>query len=160
LPTGDPERHIDITAVVRTADGEVVTRAEQRIASKYEWWPKIEKLYDNRLKPHESLDVVLPVPVGHQPLYVDVVARKYRMYESAFEHHSLAGEYVRGRTFHRSSWRVASEKAPEKVYLKTDRSSEGDVPVNAVFGQMNQSADGESGKSTHTSDDEASTREQ
>jgi hypothetical protein len=159
LPTGDPERHIDITAVVRTAEGEVVTRAEQRIASKYEWWPEIEKLYDNRLKPHESVDVVLPVPVGHQPLYVDVVARKYRMYESAFEHHNLAGEYVRGRTFHRSSWRVASEKAPEKVYLRTDRSSEGDVPANAVFRQFSQSAGGKSDTSTHKSGDGAPTEE-
>jgi len=133
LPTGDPERHIDIRAVVRSTEGEVVTEAEQRIASRYEWWPKIKKLYDNRLEPHESLDVPIRVASSaERPLYIDVVAKKYRMYTEAFEHHELEGEYVRGRTFHRSSWRVDKSGKLERLFVETDLLDEGNAPNDAI----------------------------
>ncbi len=133
LPTGDPERHIDIRVVVRSNDGGVVTEAEQRIASRYEWWPEITKLYDNRLQPHESLDVPVRVPSAvERPLYIDVVANKYRMYPEAFEHHELEGEYVRGRTFHRSSWRVDESGELERLFVETDLLNKGDAPSDAI----------------------------
>ncbi len=109
LPTGDPERHIDIRGEVGGEDGEPVAAVEQRIGSKYEWWPEIVLQYDNRLDPGEHLDVRLAVPASELPAKLSVVADKYRMYPEAYEHHDLEGKYVRGREFHRSTWRLAGE---------------------------------------------------
>ncbi|MFB6264898.1 MAG: hypothetical protein ABEL76_14945, partial [Bradymonadaceae bacterium] len=131
LPTGDPERHIDIHAVVRGPEGSVLTAAEQRIASRYEWWPEIEKKYDNRLAPGESIDVPLRIPIDHGPVWIDVVASKYRMYPEAFEHHDLQGRYVRGRTFHRSTWRLSVDGKLTRLYQETDMKTEGRPPDDA-----------------------------
>jgi len=134
LPTGDPERHLDIEAVVRTPDGERVTRAKQRIASKYEWWPEIDKQYDNRLDPKQHVDVELHVPKELERFSVDIRAHKYRMYPEAFEHHELEGKGVRGRRFHRSSWRM-KEASLEQVYLENDKRSTGTVPEEFFAGE-------------------------
>lgn len=139
LPTGDPERHIDVEAVVRTPDGERVTRAKQRIASKYEWWPEIEKQYDNRLDPKQHLDFELHVPADLERVAVDVRAHKYRMYTEAYEHHELEGVGVRGRRFHRSSWK-SGEGSLEQVYLDNDEKSTGSKP-QGFFAGANASPD-------------------
>lgn len=115
LPTGDPERHLDISAEVVGADDEVLARAEQRIASKYKWWPDIELQYDNRIAPREHLDFALNVPADLSSFRVRVTGYKYRMYEEAYEHHDLEGRYVRGRPFHESTWQVRPGEAPTRL---------------------------------------------
>jgi hypothetical protein len=124
LPTGDPERHIDVEAVARTDGGDRLAVAEQRFGSKYKWWPEITKQYDTRLAPGASRTFELAVPVGDEAFEVEVVAHKYRMYPEAFRHHDLEGEYVRGRRFHRSTWRVGPDGAVERTRLENDTSTE------------------------------------
>lgn len=102
VPTGDPERHIDVRAEAK-ADGEVVGRAWTRIGSRYQWWPKTVRLSDTRIRPGEKRVLRVDAPVGST---LEVLAHKYRMYESAFEHHALEGKVVRGRQFHRSELAV------------------------------------------------------
>jgi hypothetical protein len=106
MPTGDPERHIDVVVEAADADGEVLASTKDRIASRYQWWPTIELEYDNRIPPMEHHDILLEVPGAPDDFEVSIRGDKYRMYEEAFEHHDLEGEYVRGRNFHKSKWRV------------------------------------------------------
>ncbi|MGM0559185.1 MAG: multiheme c-type cytochrome [Myxococcota bacterium] len=106
MPTGDPERHIDVHIEATSADGEVIASTRDRIASRYQWWPAIELEYDNRIAPLEHHDILLEVPGEPGDFDVDIRADKYRMYEEGFEHHDLEGEYVRGRNFHKSQWTV------------------------------------------------------
>jgi hypothetical protein len=119
FPTGDPERHADIEIVARDSDGNVLARAKDRIASRYKWWPEIEKLTDNRIDPGQHHDIVLEVP-GDKSFVVDITGHKYRMYEEAFEHHELEGEYVRGRKFHESKWTVGDDGEPTLVEISDD----------------------------------------
>jgi hypothetical protein len=121
LPTGDPERHIDIRGEVE-GDGEdgPVTVVEQRIGSKYKWWPEIVLQYDNRLEPEDHLDTRIAVPESELPATLEVVARKYRMYTGAYEHHDLEGKYVRGRKFHTSTWRLTAGGEPELETIADD----------------------------------------
>lgn len=106
MPTGDPERHIDVFARATSADGSELGHARDRIASRYQWWPTIELEYDNRIPPLGHHDILLEVPSDADTFHVTLEADKFRMYEEAFEHHDLEGEYVRGRNFHRSTWHV------------------------------------------------------
>jgi hypothetical protein len=119
FPTGDPERHADVEIVARDADGNILARAKDRIASRYKWWPKIEKLTDNRIPAGKYHDIVLEVPRDTR-FQVEIVAHKYRMYEEAFEHHELEGEYVRGRKFHESQWSVGDDGRPSLVEISDD----------------------------------------
>jgi hypothetical protein len=99
FPTGDPERHVDVDIRAVDAAGAEVGANSLRIGSIYEWWPEIRLLSDNRLMPGEYHDLVLEIERGRPVHRVEVVARKYRMFEEAFDYHKLEGRYVRGRTF-------------------------------------------------------------
>jgi hypothetical protein len=120
FPTGDPERHANVDIIVRDADGEIVAEARDRIASRFEWWPDLKKLTDNRIDPGDHHDIVVEVPGRTAELEVEIVAHKYRMYKEAFEHHELEGRYVRGRQFHESVWRVDASGEPSLVELTDD----------------------------------------
>ncbi len=98
MPTGDPERHIDVVAV-STAGGAVVSRAWTRIGSRYQWWPETKRLADTRIAPGARRLLRVEAPVGST---LEVTAHKYRMYQEAWDHHELEGKSVRGREFHRS----------------------------------------------------------
>jgi hypothetical protein len=106
MPSGDPERHIDVIVEAKGVDGELIASTKDRIASRYQWWPTIELEYDNRIAPLEHHDILLEVPGAPGEFDVSIRADKYRMYEEAFEHHDLEGKYVRGRNFHTSRWTV------------------------------------------------------
>jgi hypothetical protein len=119
FPTGDPERHADVEVVARDSNGDVLARARDRIASRYKWWPEIEKLTDNRIDPGQHHDIVLEVPTDDS-FDVEIQGHKYRMYQEAFEHHELDGEYVRGRKFHESTWSVGDGGEPSLVEISDD----------------------------------------
>ncbi|MBA2662684.1 MAG: hypothetical protein H0U74_10345 [Bradymonadaceae bacterium] len=112
FPTGDPERHVDVEATARNADGDTIGQVSERFGSVYAWWPKIVLERDNRIAPREHVDLELSVPADGEPFSVEIVAHKYRMHLEAFEHHALEGRYVRGRVFHRSRWTVGSDGKP------------------------------------------------
>jgi hypothetical protein len=99
VPTGDPERHVDVEVVAR--DGrKVVGRTWIRIGSRYQWWPEVKLLADTRIPPGEKRVLIVPVPSGGE---VEVVATKARMYQDAFDYHHLQGQYVRAREFFRNT---------------------------------------------------------
>lgn len=110
IPTGDPERHVDVEVIAREGD-RIVARSWARFGSRYEWWPKTRLLADTRLAPGEDALVLLSVPDDRE-LEVEVIATKNRMYPEAFAYHELEGKYVRGREFHRSVWTVKPTAAP------------------------------------------------
>lgn len=125
FPTGDPERHalIDVTVVSDAADSATLASARDLIGSRFKWWPAIELLSDTRIPAgaHRDLLVEIPaVPHAAIPLRLDLRADKYRMDADAFEHHHLAGRYVRGRTFHRSSWLIKPNGKIEAVRVVDD----------------------------------------
>ena len=54
LPTGDPERYLELQLVARNSAGAVVFEGKRTVGQKWEWWPKARKLSDNRLAPGAS----------------------------------------------------------------------------------------------------------
>lgn len=112
VPTGDPERHVDVEARALGPDGTELAKASYRFGSKFQWWPTIKKLSDTRLPAGEHKDIAIEVPGPLAPgTVVEVRAWKWRMYEDGFAYHELEGQYVRGRSFHRSRWSVGEEGA-------------------------------------------------
>ncbi len=111
MPSGDPERHIDLTLTARGPDDEIFSQVWYRLNSRYEWWPKIEQQSDTRLEPGETRALVLEVPA--QTTRITVRGEKYRMYQDAFDYHELEGSYVRGRTFLEEEWLVTPGAANE-----------------------------------------------
>ena len=99
MPSGDPERHVDVEVVVRRGN-KVVGRTWTRIGSRYAWWPEVTLLADTRIPPGQRRVLIVPVPSGGE---VEIVATKARMYEEAFEYHQLEGRYVRAREFFRAT---------------------------------------------------------
>ncbi len=100
LPTGDPERWLLVEAWVEDSSGAVLGRAEERIASVYQWWPTIEKLSDNRLAPRESrhLQVEIDAPAGGE-LTLRLRATKGRLSDEVMEYHRLEGKAVASIVF-------------------------------------------------------------
>ena len=99
MPSGDPERHVDVEVVVRRGS-KIVGRAWTRIGSRYAWWPEVTLLADTRIPPGQRRVLIVPVSSGGE---VEVIATKARMYEEAFEYHQLEGRYVRAREFFRTT---------------------------------------------------------
>lgn len=123
FPTGDPERHVDITASAHTPDGTQLAKNDVRLGSVYSWWPKIELESDNRIPPHQHHDLILEVPQTDQPFTVEIDAHKYRMHKEAFEFHDLQDRYVRGRQFHHSTWSITHDpkNPPTLTTLQDDK---------------------------------------
>lgn len=119
VPTGDPERHVEVHIVVRDGDT-TIQEHDMFFGSKYKWWPKIEKTSDTRIPAGEYKTLKLELPP--HPVTVEVTAWKYRMYADAFKLHELEGKYVRGREFHASTWRVSPDKS-ELLKLNDDTRS-------------------------------------
>ncbi|MGD8608272.1 MAG: cytochrome c3 family protein [Myxococcales bacterium] len=103
MPTGDPERHVDVDVTARSGK-QIVARKWTRIGSRYQWWPEVELLADTRIAPGDKRVLIIAVPSGGT---VEIAAIKARMYEDAFEYHHLQGQYVREREFFRQQIQVA-----------------------------------------------------
>lgn len=104
LPTGDPERFLRVWVSARVGDRTLAER-ELRIGSVYKWYPKIELVKDNRLKPKERRRVELRFTVpasGASKVVLRLKASKHRISEKNLAYHKLQGKYVGGRVFHES----------------------------------------------------------
>lgn len=125
MPSGDPERHIEVLVEAVDADGKVVGRAYDMIGSRYQWWPKIKLLRDTRIPAGSARTLSLSIPDAvTSSVTITLTAHKYRMYEEAFTHHELEGRYVRGRRFHASTWVVNEGGALERTSLIDDLNPE------------------------------------
>ena len=89
LPTGDPERWVQVDVRFEGPDGPVGEPWSARIGQRWEWWPEPRKLGDNRLKPRERREELLPVPEGAERAVV--VASAHRMSEETRDYHELDG---------------------------------------------------------------------
>ena len=54
LPTGDPEYFITLDLSLENDEGRVIADTTYRIGQLWKWWPKAEKVFDNRLRPLEK----------------------------------------------------------------------------------------------------------
>ncbi|MGB8328911.1 MAG: multiheme c-type cytochrome [Polyangiales bacterium] len=126
VPTGDPERHIDVEVVVRRGR-KVVGRTWTRIGSRYAWWPQVKLLADTRIPPGDKRVLLVPVPSRAE---IEVVGTKARMYQEAFDYHRLEGKYVRAREFFREtfSWPVSSEVGTQKSSIEQTEETEPGSP--------------------------------
>jgi len=108
VPTGDPERYLELHATVHAGGAQVAGRSEV-IRATFEWHPKPKLLSDNRLAPGEARTFSLPysAPAGDPTVRVEAELHKYRIEESALQYHHLEGEVVPGRLSSRLEWTSA-----------------------------------------------------
>jgi hypothetical protein len=99
LPTGDPERWVQVDVVFLDAEGQVVGEPWQvRLGQVWEWWPAPKKLDDTRLAPRASRTELLALPEGAER--AEVSASSHRMTRETAEYHHL-GDYPLSVETHR-----------------------------------------------------------
>lgn len=92
LPSGDPERWVQVTATFRDASGAGLGAEAQRFGQTWQWSTPPVKVGDNRLKPRESRTWTWPVPSG--AVNAEIVASTHRISKANAEYHGL-GDYPR-----------------------------------------------------------------
>ncbi len=99
LPTGDPERWVQVDVHFVDAQGAAIGDPwSHRIGQTWTWWPAPEKTGDNRLAPRESRSESVVVPDGAAA--ARLVASSHRMTAAIAEYHHL-GDYPRQVVTHR-----------------------------------------------------------
>lgn len=101
LPSGDPERWIQIETRFETADGAPIGDPDiQRIGQTWEWHPVPKKTADNRLWPDErrTLSVAWPGAASR----AEITASSHRISKKNADYHNL-GDYPRSIRTHRIS---------------------------------------------------------
>ena len=98
LPTGDPERFIQVEVRFSDEDGRTVGETHrERIGQTWEWWPAPRKLGDNRLAPLEARTIRIGRPHGASKW--SLVATSHRISPEAAQYHGLDG-YPASRVTH------------------------------------------------------------
>ena len=88
LPTGDPERWVQIDVQFLTADGGAIAPPwTTRIGQEWTWYPVPVKRADNRLAPREERVFSISVPEGAVAARVE--ASSHRISEEAAVYHGL-----------------------------------------------------------------------
>ncbi|MED5373947.1 MAG: multiheme c-type cytochrome [Myxococcota bacterium] len=100
LPSGDPERYLWVEATVVDAQGQVVQRTTHRVGQRWVWWPRAERLDDNRLQAGEQREIplrfVLPPGGAEITLSVD----HYRISPENAAYHGLEDYPTHHRVAH------------------------------------------------------------
>lgn len=105
LPTGDPERFLQVEFRVIDEAGAIVAQRKERIGIVYEWYPKVKKLSDNRLAPLEKRNLTFGFEApGQGRLRIVFEASRWRINEENLEYHGLVGKYVAGQAFYEESF--------------------------------------------------------
>jgi len=112
VPTGDPERYLDIGVAALDPNGAPIGAAEHRIGQKWEWWPVARKLSDNRLSPGDSRDVelVLSLPDTAGAVTVSAWVDHVRISPENAAYHDL-GDYPTRRRVYTSEATIQVEHA-------------------------------------------------
>ncbi|TNE91237.1 MAG: hypothetical protein EP330_06220 [Deltaproteobacteria bacterium] len=115
LPTGDPERWVQIDVRFETEAGEAVGEPiHYRIGQTWEWYPAPKKLNDNRLAPKEARTETLAIPEGAARAVIE--ASSHRISKETAEYHHLDA-YPRSLLIHRitvSAEGVDAEDLPKQ----------------------------------------------
>jgi hypothetical protein len=99
LPTGDPERWVQVDVSFHSEDGVPVGEPSQyRIGQQWTWHPVPEKVADNRLAPRASRTERLPIPAGAVEARIE--ASSHRMTDETAAYHGLE-DYPRSVVTHR-----------------------------------------------------------
>jgi len=99
VPTGDPERYLEVAMAVRDDAGAALAERTEVIRVKFRWHPPPPvQEYDNRLTPGEARAFRVPFQVPASGAATATVAvDKYRIDEEALAYHDLEGVVVPGR---------------------------------------------------------------
>ena len=111
LPTGDPERYLELVIQARDAAGAVQAETTARIGQQWEWWPTARKLSDNRLAPGEARPVALSVVMPAGGLEIDVALDHVRISPENAGYHDLGDYPTRRRVVDRHA-RIRPGTAP------------------------------------------------
>lgn len=111
VPTGDPERYLDVQLVVRDSAGTPLATESARIGQVWEWWPVAKRLSDNRLAPGESTTVTAQVEMPPGGLQIEAWLDHVRISPENAGYHDL-GDYPTRRRVHTRSARVAPTASP------------------------------------------------
>lgn len=92
LPSGDPERWVQVDVVFEGGDGSPVgTPWQHRLGQIWEWYPKPRRVSDNRLVAGEARTLRVPVPDG--AVTARIRASNHRMSEENARYHDLLPQY-------------------------------------------------------------------
>lgn len=98
IPSGDPERWIQIDVRFTDAAGQPVGDAwQQRIQQTWAWEVPPRKVDDNRLAPREWRDATVPVPEGATQAHVEASNHRISAENAAYHH---LGDYPRSVVTH------------------------------------------------------------
>lgn len=93
VPTGDPERYLQLEVVATDATGAELARTSHRVGQTWTWWPKAVRTGDNRLSPGE--DRVVPLTFtrrpGGGPVTIAATLDHVRISPENAQHHKLDG---------------------------------------------------------------------
>ena len=88
LPSGDPERWVQVTVQFEDADGSGIGEAwTTRFGQEWTWWPEPEKHGDTRLAPRESRTFTVRAP--SDAVRATVTGSSHRMSEETAAYHEL-----------------------------------------------------------------------
>ena len=97
LPSGDPERWVQVDVRFVDAAGAQLGSWQHRIGQRWEWEPTPRKLSDNRLAPREVRVERVPIPEG--TTRTELTAESHRISkENAAYHHLTNPRFVRTHT--------------------------------------------------------------
>ena len=97
LPTGDPERYLEVHATVRGADGAPLAAEAWRIGQVWEWWPVARRVSDNRLSAGEVRTLTLPFVMPAGAVTAELTVEHVRISPENHAYHAL-GAYPPRRT--------------------------------------------------------------
>ena len=97
LPSGDPERYLEVVARATDAGGGVLAEQRWRIGQEWVWWPRAEKKSDNRLAPGEIRSLAADFTMPEGSATVSVRIDHVRISPENHAHHDL-GDYPARRT--------------------------------------------------------------
>ncbi|MBC7884549.1 MAG: cytochrome C554 and C-prime [Saprospiraceae bacterium] len=94
VPTGDPERFIEIEIILKDTSGQIVSMTQERIGEQWEWYPKVKKISDNNLNPGESRIFSLQHRLAIKGQYqLEVMVSKHRLTPETADYNDLGSNY-------------------------------------------------------------------
>jgi len=107
VPTGDPERFIQIDMLAASGDNTTLATSQVRFGQKHQWTPTIKKLEDTRIGPGESKTLTLEFVAPQQGnVRLSVKGSKWRITDENMDYHELHGKTVPSRQFFDNSWSI------------------------------------------------------
>lgn len=94
IPTGDPERFLIVSMILRDEAGKVLISKADTIGEKWQWYPEAVKLAENNLKPGEEKIFHLGYQATQKgDLHLEVEVSKHRLRQRAAEYNGLKANY-------------------------------------------------------------------